>query len=255
MTFDFYFIADIIQIFPNKGLRAIFCKSHPTCDSRVIRISSYFNQLKIKVILEYGRNFSFIRHFVEFLGGRETTVVFQEMQSVSTSYILKPPQSLRIVFQNSSYFCMNLVRNWTQLRKINTFTFGNNAFLLVQIINILKIWQNLSIVSEFLKVFMSSSLMFKFMSTELFFLPWAFPVRQNNLPFNVSLLGPKYRVFVKVSHVKLFMWIKIYKWAQTETSNSRPTVSVVQWYFENRNNSVGLWQLFWQFIVENLFLI
>ena len=59
------------------SLRAIFCKSHPTCDSRVFRISSYFSQLKIKVILEYGRNFSFIRHFVEFLGGRETTVVFQ----------------------------------------------------------------------------------------------------------------------------------------------------------------------------------
>ena len=43
-------------------LRAIFCKSHPTCDSRVFRISPCFNQLKIKVILEYGRNFSFIRH-------------------------------------------------------------------------------------------------------------------------------------------------------------------------------------------------
>ena len=32
-------------------------------------MSSYFNQLKMKVILEYGRNFSFIKHFVEFLGG------------------------------------------------------------------------------------------------------------------------------------------------------------------------------------------
>ena len=71
--------------------RVIFCKSHPTCDSRVFRISSYFNQLKIKVILEYGRKFSFISHFVEFLGGEETTVIFQEIQSVSTSYILKAP--------------------------------------------------------------------------------------------------------------------------------------------------------------------
>ena len=57
-----------------SSLRAIFCKSHPTSDSRVFRISSYFKQLKIKVILEYGQNVSFIRHFVEFLGGRETTV-------------------------------------------------------------------------------------------------------------------------------------------------------------------------------------
>ena len=78
-------------LFISLCLRDIFCKSHPTCDSRVFRISSYFNQLKIKVILEYGRNFSFIRHFVGFLGGRETTVIFQEIQSVSTSYILKAP--------------------------------------------------------------------------------------------------------------------------------------------------------------------
>ena len=46
-----------------------FCKNHPTCDSRDFRISSYFNQLKIKLILEYGRNFSFLKHFVEFVGG------------------------------------------------------------------------------------------------------------------------------------------------------------------------------------------
>ena len=50
-----------------------------------------------------------------------------------------------------------------------------------------------------------------------------------------KLLGPKYRVFVKLSHVKLFLWVKIYNWAQTETSSSNSsTVSVVQWYFENR---------------------
>ena len=55
-----------------------------------------------------------------------------------------------------------------------------------------------------------------------------------------KLLGPKYRVFVKLSHVKLFLWVKIFNWAQTETSNSSSTVSVVQWYFENRNISVGL---------------
>ena len=33
-----------------------------------------------------------------------------------------------------------------------------------------------------------------------------------------KLLGPKYRVFVKLSHVKLFLWVKIFNWAQTETS-------------------------------------
>ena len=54
-----------------------------------------------------------------------------------------------------------------------------------------------------------------------------------------KLLGPKYRVFVKLSHVKLFLWVKIFNSAQTETSNFSSTVSVVQWYFENRNISVG----------------
>ena len=55
-----------------------------------------------------------------------------------------------------------------------------------------------------------------------------------------KLLGTKYRVFVKLSHVKLFLWVKLFNWAQTETSNSSSTVTVVQGYFENRNISVGL---------------
>ena len=55
-----------------------------------------------------------------------------------------------------------------------------------------------------------------------------------------KLLGPTYRVFVKLNHVKRFLWVKIFNWEQTETSNSSSTVSVVQWYFENRNISVGL---------------
>ena len=55
-----------------------------------------------------------------------------------------------------------------------------------------------------------------------------------------KLLGPKYGVFVQLSQVKLFLWIKIFNWTQTETSNSSSTVSVVQWHFENRNISVGL---------------
>ena len=55
-----------------------------------------------------------------------------------------------------------------------------------------------------------------------------------------NLLGPKYRVFVKLSHVKLFLGVKIFNWAQTETSNSSSTVTVVQGYFDNRNIYVGL---------------
>ena len=64
-------LMQMVLHFLRGHLRAIFCKSHLTCDSRVFRISSYFSQLKIKMILEYGRNFSFIKHFVDFfLGGR-----------------------------------------------------------------------------------------------------------------------------------------------------------------------------------------
>ena len=39
-------------------------------------ISSYFNQLKIKLIPEYVRNFSFIKHFVEFLEGSKDNSSF-----------------------------------------------------------------------------------------------------------------------------------------------------------------------------------
>ena len=55
-----------------------------------------------------------------------------------------------------------------------------------------------------------------------------------------KLLGPKYRVFVKLSYVKLFLRVKIFNRAQTETSNSSSTVRVVQWYSENINISEGL---------------
>ena len=68
---------------------------------------------------------------------------------------------------------MNLVRDWTQFKKINTFTFGNDTFLLAQIFDILKIRQNLLIVLQTLKVFMSSALTFKFMTTEFLAFPWA----------------------------------------------------------------------------------
>ena len=152
---------------------------------------------------------------------------------------------------------MNLVRNWTQLKKINAFTFGSNTFLLAQIFDILKIWQNLPIVFQTLKVFMS--LTFKFMTTEFLVFPWAFSCDTKRIYLSVSicdkLLGSKYRVFVKSSHVKLLLWVQIFNWAQAETSSSSSTVSVVQWYFENRNISVGLWQLFRQSIVQNPFFI
>ena len=38
-------------------------------------------------------------------------------------------------------------------------------------------------------------------------------------------------VQIGLSNVKLFLWVKIFDWAQTETSNSSSTVSVVQWYW------------------------
>ena len=106
---------------------------------------------------------------------------------------------------------------------------------------------------------MSLALTFKFMSTEFLAFPLAFPCHPKKFYLLTSicgkLLGPKYRVFVKLNHVKLFLWVKLFNWAQTETSNSSPIDSVVQCYFENKNISVGLWQLFRQFIEENPFYI
>ena len=81
-------------------LRAIFCKSHPTCDSRVFRISSHFNQLKIKVILEHGRKFSFIRHFVELLGGsRDNSSFSRKTISVHKLYFESPLSLLELLFR------------------------------------------------------------------------------------------------------------------------------------------------------------
>ena len=100
---------------------------------------------------------------------------------------------------------------------------------------------------------MSSALTFKFMTTEFLVFPGAFSCDTKKYLLTSicdKLFGLKYRGFVKLSHVKLFLWVKIFNWAQTETSNSSSTVSVVQWYFENRNISVCLSQLFRQFIVE-----
>ena len=90
---------------------------------------------------------------------------------------------------------------------------------------------------------MSSALTFKFMITELLVIPSALSCDTKKKLFTSicdKFLGSKYRVFVKLSHVKLFLWLKIFNWAQTETSNSSSTVTVVQGYFENRNFSVGL---------------
>ena len=84
---------------------------------------------------------------------------------------------------------------------MNTFTFGNDTFLLAQIFDILKIWRNLLIVFQTLQVFMSSALTFKFMTAEFLAFPWAFPVIQKSLPFNVNLwqvIGPKIKSFCKI---------------------------------------------------------
>ena len=185
-------------------LRTIFCKSHPTCDSRVFRISSYFNQLKIKVILEHGWNFSFTKHFVEFLGGggsRDNSSLSWNAISVHKLDFASPFRLLELLLRVQVTSTWTLLGTEHNFKKINTLTFGNNTFLLAQIFEILKIWQNLLIAFQTLKVFMSSALTFKFMTTELLVIPWAFPVIQKNLPFNVNLwqvIGLKIQSFCKM---------------------------------------------------------
>ena len=80
-------------------LRAILCKSHPTCDSS-LQNSSNFNQLKMKVILEYGRNFSFIKHLVKFLGGsRDNSSFSRNAISGHKLYFESPLSLLELLFR------------------------------------------------------------------------------------------------------------------------------------------------------------
>ena len=67
-------------------------------------MSSYFNQLKIKVILEYDRNFSFIKHLVEFLGGEgggsgDNTSFSRNAISVHKLYFENPLSLLELLFR------------------------------------------------------------------------------------------------------------------------------------------------------------
>ena len=97
-------------MFPNnyfceRHSRAIFCKSHPTCDSRVFKICSHFNELKIKVILEYCRNFSSIKRFAEsffFWGGggaKDNSSFSRNEISLHKPYFGKPLSLIELIFR------------------------------------------------------------------------------------------------------------------------------------------------------------
>ena len=93
-------ISKHIMLGHETNLRTIFYNSHPTCDSRVFRTSSYFNQLKIKEVLEYGRNFNFINHFVEFLrGSRDNSSFSRNAISVHKLYFESPLSLLELLFR------------------------------------------------------------------------------------------------------------------------------------------------------------
>ena len=63
-------------------------------------MSSYCNQLKIKVILEYDRNFIFIKHFDEFLGGsRDNSSFSRNAISVHKLYFENPLSLLKLLFR------------------------------------------------------------------------------------------------------------------------------------------------------------
>ena len=63
-------------------------------------MSSYFNQLKTKVILECRRNFSFIKHFVEFLGeSRNNSSFSRNVISVHKLYFENLLSLLELLFR------------------------------------------------------------------------------------------------------------------------------------------------------------
>ena len=181
------------------------------------------------------------------------------MQSVSTSYILKAPsaswncfsefklllhepyQELNTIFKKSTLPLLEIILSiGPNIRRLENLT--KLAHCVSDVKGVYVIGADVQIHDHWI---FSFSLSFSLWYKKSYFLT----------SICDKLLGPKYRVFVKLSHVKLFLWVKVFNWAQTETSNSSSTVSVVQWYFEKRNISVGLWQLFRQFIVENLIFI
>ena len=63
------------------------------------------------MILEHGKNFSFIKHFVEIFGGSRDNSSFSKNTISVHKLYFEPPQPLRIACQRSNYFCMNLVRD------------------------------------------------------------------------------------------------------------------------------------------------
>ena len=79
-------------------LRAIFCKSFPTHMFLFKTLQNIFilNQLKIKAILEYGRNFSFI----EFLGGsRDNSSFSRNGINAHKLYFESPLSLLQLLFR------------------------------------------------------------------------------------------------------------------------------------------------------------
>ena len=93
----------------SEYLKAIFCRSHPTYDSRVIRICSYFNQLKMKVILEYCRNFSSIMRSVKFLlGSRDNSGFTRNEISLHKLYFESSFSILELIFR------VQVTSTWTR---------------------------------------------------------------------------------------------------------------------------------------------
>ena len=129
----------------------------------------------MKVILEHGRNCSFRKHFVEFLGGsRDNNSFSRNAISAHKLYFESPLRLLELLLRVQITSTWTLLETEHNRKKFNTLTFENNTFLLAKIFDILKIWQNLLIAFQTLKVFMSSALTFKSMTNELLVIPWAF---------------------------------------------------------------------------------
>ena len=93
-------LRNFVNYSPGTGLKSHFLQESPNRESRAFRISSYFNQLKIKVIPEYSRNFSFIKYFTEFLGGSKDNNSFSRNTiNVHKLYFESPLSLLELLFK------------------------------------------------------------------------------------------------------------------------------------------------------------
>ena len=126
----------------------------------------------LKVTLEYGQDFSFIKHFLEFLGGsRDNSSFSRNAISVYKLYFESPLGILELLFRVKVTSTRTLSGTEHNSKKSTLSLLKIILFNWPKYFDTLKIWQNLPIVFQTLKVFVLSALTFKLMTSKFLVSP------------------------------------------------------------------------------------